>query len=102
MTAGTLTLAPPCRHVKTLVLDLDDVLVHSDWARSRGWRTFKRPGCDDFLRQLAARFELVRCPHGMHADGMGMQWLQDWRCTLLAFTAGISNAVHHAVVQHMQ
>ena len=42
------------------MLDLDDVLVHSDWARSRGWRTFKRPGADDFLRQLSARFELVR------------------------------------------
>ena len=41
------------------MLDLDDVLVHSHWARSRGWRTFKRPGADDFLQHLAQRFELV-------------------------------------------
>ena len=41
------------------MLDLDDVLVHSHWARSRGWRTFKRPGTDDFLQHLAQRFELV-------------------------------------------
>lgn len=40
-----------CRHVRTLVLDLDDTLIHSDWTRGRGWRTFKRPGAEDFLRQ---------------------------------------------------
>ena len=56
---GRTELGAARRHIKTLVLDLDDVLVHSDWARSRGWRTFKRPGADDFLRQLSARFELV-------------------------------------------
>ena len=39
------------RHVRTLVLDLDDTLIHSDWTRGRGWRTFKRPGAEDFLRQ---------------------------------------------------
>ena len=48
-----------CRHVRTLVLDLDDTLVHSDWTRGRGWRTFKRPGADDFIRQLAQYYELV-------------------------------------------
>ena len=47
------------RHVRTLVLDLDDTLVHSDWTRGRGWRTFKRPGADDFIRQLAQYYELV-------------------------------------------
>lgn len=41
-----------CRHVRTLVLDLDDTLIHSDWTRGRGWRTFKRPGAEDFLRQV--------------------------------------------------
>lgn len=43
-----------CRHVRTLVLDLDDTLIHSDWTRGRGWRTFKRPGAEDFLRQARA------------------------------------------------
>jgi hypothetical protein len=47
------------RHVRTLVLDLDDTLVHSDWTRGRGWRTFKRPGAEDFIRQLAQYYELV-------------------------------------------
>jgi mitochondrial import inner membrane translocase subunit TIM50 len=52
-------LPPHVRHVKTLVLDLDGILVHSDWSRGRGWRTFKRPGADDFIRDLAQYFELV-------------------------------------------
>lgn len=50
---------PNMRHVKTLVLDLDDVLVKSDWTRARGWRTFKRPGVEDFLFAVAQRFEVV-------------------------------------------
>mmetsp|Transcript_22581 Transcript_22581/g.31453 ORF Transcript_22581/g.31453 Transcript_22581/m.31453 type:complete len:341 (+) Transcript_22581:109-1131(+) len=46
-------------HVRTLVLDLDDTLVHSDWTRERGWRTFKRPGVDIFLQHMSQRFEIV-------------------------------------------
>ena len=34
------------------MLDLDNTLIHSDWTRGRGWRTFKRPGAEDFLRQV--------------------------------------------------
>jgi import inner membrane translocase subunit TIM50 len=52
-------LPPNARHIKTLVLDLDDVLVHSDWTRGRGWRTFKRPGAEDFIRDMAQYYELV-------------------------------------------
>lgn len=52
-------LPPHARHVKTLVLDLDDVLVHSDWTRGRGWRTFKRPGADEFIKDLSQYYELV-------------------------------------------
>ena len=48
-----------CRHVPTLVLDLDDVLVHSEWTRGRGWRTFKRPGVEDFLKRMAPYYEMV-------------------------------------------
>ena len=52
---------PPLRirFVKTLVLDLDDVLVHSSWTRQRGWRSFKRPGVEDFLKHMAQYYELV-------------------------------------------
>ena len=52
-------LPPHARHVKTLVLDLDDVLVHSDWTRGRGWRTFKRPGAEEFIKDLSQYYELV-------------------------------------------
>lgn len=52
-------LAPQERHVFTLVLDLNETLVYSDWKRDRGWRTFKRPGVDAFLEHLAQYYELV-------------------------------------------
>jgi len=43
----------------TVVLDLNDTLVHSDWTRGRGWRTYKRPGLEDFIGRLAPQVELV-------------------------------------------
>lgn len=46
--SGFLTPASLCA-----VLDLDGVLVKSDWNRERGWRTFKRPGVDAFLKHMA-------------------------------------------------
>ncbi|KAK9832921.1 hypothetical protein WJX74_001815 [Apatococcus lobatus] len=52
-------LPPHARHVRTLVLDLDDTLIHSDWTRARGWRTFKRPGATAFIQQMASTYELV-------------------------------------------
>lgn len=35
---------------KTLVLDLDELLVHSDWTRERGWKVLKRPGLETFIK----------------------------------------------------
>ncbi|KAG8365145.1 hypothetical protein BUALT_Bualt18G0073900 [Buddleja alternifolia] len=70
-------LHPLEQHVFTLVLDLNDTLIHSDWkaclisllppsprfyyitSRDRGWRTFKRPGVDAFLEHLAQYYEIV-------------------------------------------
>ncbi|CAI5458077.1 unnamed protein product [Closterium sp. Yama58-4] len=52
-------LAPQEQHVYTLVLDLEGTLVHSDWKRDRGWRTFKRPGAEAFLERMAQFFEVV-------------------------------------------
>lgn len=43
----------------TLVVGLDDVLVHSEWSRQHGWRTAKRPGVDYFLGYLAQYYEVV-------------------------------------------
>ena len=43
----------------TLVLSLEDLLVHSNWSRERGWQVAKRPGVDYFLRYLSQYYELV-------------------------------------------
>jgi import inner membrane translocase subunit TIM50 len=43
----------------TLVVSLDDLLVHSEWSREYGWRTAKRPGVDYFLGYLAQYYEVV-------------------------------------------
>lgn len=43
----------------TLVLSLEDLLVHSEWTREHGWRMAKRPGVDYFLRYLNQYYELV-------------------------------------------
>ncbi|XP_057544735.1 mitochondrial import inner membrane translocase subunit TIM50-like [Amaranthus tricolor] len=52
-------LPPGMQNVFTLVLDLNETLVYSDWKRERGWRTFKRPGVDAFLEHLAQFYEVV-------------------------------------------
>lgn len=52
-------LHPLEQHVFTLVLDLNETLIYSDWKRDRGWRTFKRPGVDAFLEQLAQYYEII-------------------------------------------
>lgn len=43
----------------TLVLSLEDLLVHSEWTREHGWRSAKRPGVDYFIRYLSQYYELV-------------------------------------------
>ena len=43
----------------TLVLSLEDLLVHSEWSREHGWRMAKRPGVDYFLRYLSQYYEIV-------------------------------------------
>ena len=43
----------------TLVISLEDLLVHSEWSRQHGWRLAKRPGVDYFIRYLGQYYELV-------------------------------------------
>jgi len=43
----------------TLVVGLEDVLIHSEWSREHGWRIAKRPGLDYFLKYLSLYYELV-------------------------------------------
>ena len=54
-------LLPDLPHpgIKTLVLDLDEVLVYSEWTRLSGWKVLKRPAVQEFLRELIPYFELV-------------------------------------------
>lgn len=49
----------PYRHPLTLVVELDDTLVHSAWDRKKGWKTAKRPGVDYFLGYLSQYYEIV-------------------------------------------
>lgn len=43
----------------TLIVSLEDLLIHSEWTREHGWRLAKRPGVDYFLRYLSQYYELV-------------------------------------------
>lgn len=43
----------------TLVLSMEDLMVHSKWDRSNGYRVAKRPGIDYFIRYLSPYYELV-------------------------------------------
>lgn len=43
----------------TLVLSLEDLLLHSEWSTKHGYRLAKRPGLDYFLRYLNTQYELV-------------------------------------------
>ncbi|MBA0705683.1 hypothetical protein Golax_017861 [Gossypium laxum] len=60
-------LHPQEQHVFTLVLDLNETLLYTDWKRERGWRTFKRPGVDAFLEHMAKFYEIV-----VYSDQMNM------------------------------
>ncbi|KAF2716144.1 hypothetical protein K431DRAFT_289658 [Polychaeton citri CBS 116435] len=43
----------------TLVLSLEDLMIHSSWDRENGYRIAKRPGIDYFIRYLVQYYELV-------------------------------------------
>lgn len=53
--------SPPAPYQRplTLVLSLEDLLVHSEWSQKHGWRTAKRPGVDYFLGYLSQYYEIV-------------------------------------------
>ncbi|KAK9450537.1 HAD-like domain-containing protein [Limtongia smithiae] len=43
----------------TLLVGVEDVLVHSEWTRQDGWKTYMRPGWNYFLTYLAQYYEIV-------------------------------------------
>ena len=57
----------PYRRPYTLLLDLDELLIHSEWTREHGWRTAKRPGLDYFLGYLSQYYEVL-FPHLRDSD----------------------------------
>ncbi|EME28918.1 mitochondrial presequence translocase subunit Tim50 [Galdieria sulphuraria] len=52
-------LAPDGLPRRTLVLDLDETLVYSQWKASEGWKTLVRPGVETFLEQMSHLYEIV-------------------------------------------
>jgi import inner membrane translocase subunit TIM50 len=49
----------PYNRPYTLVVDLDDLLVHHEWTRATAWKTSKRPGLNYFLGYLSPWYEIV-------------------------------------------
>jgi import inner membrane translocase subunit TIM50 len=43
----------------TVIIEMKDILVHSEYDRNEGWRLRKRPGVEYFLRSLAGVYEIV-------------------------------------------
>ena len=52
-------LPPPYQRPYTIVLELNDVLLHSEYDRTVGWKYQKRPGLDALLMQLFDFYEFV-------------------------------------------
>jgi hypothetical protein len=50
---------PPGVVQRTLVLSLEDTLIHTEWDRKFGHRTRKRPGLDAFLAHMSQYYEIV-------------------------------------------
>jgi mitochondrial import inner membrane translocase subunit TIM50 len=46
-------------YIPTLVMDMDKVLVHMEHDSMQGWRVVRRPGADQFLKELQHYYELV-------------------------------------------
>lgn len=70
--------------VLTLVLDLRDTLIHTEWKRETGWSTFKRPGLDAFLEHLSQLYEIVVYTDEMNVDHLREKFAQKGVCFMLA------------------
>lgn len=46
-------------HLPTLIMDLDKVLVKLEYDRQNGWQVIKRPGAEEFLKQMQYYYEIV-------------------------------------------
>ena len=65
-------LPPPYQAPYTLLIELNDLLIHSSYTRTAGWRAKKRQGIDIFLESLCKHYEIVLFTkeHGMSSIEM--------------------------------
>ncbi|KAM3178397.1 hypothetical protein ACTXT7_002614 [Hymenolepis weldensis] len=54
----------------TIIMEINDVLVHPDWKFRSGWRFKKRPALELFLQQLAPFYEVVAFTQDSAMTGM--------------------------------
>ncbi|KNC49640.1 uncharacterized protein AMSG_05687 [Thecamonas trahens ATCC 50062] len=52
-------LPPPFYKPYTLIVGLDEVLIHTKYDARTGFQTLKRPGMDAFLREVSSLYEVV-------------------------------------------
>ena len=52
-------LPQPYQAPYTLLIELNDLLIHSSYTRNAGWRAKKRQGIDIFLESLCKHYEIV-------------------------------------------
>ncbi|XP_003386476.1 PREDICTED: mitochondrial import inner membrane translocase subunit TIM50-A-like [Amphimedon queenslandica] len=52
-------LPHPYQRPYTLLIEVKDIFIHSDYERNMGWRHQKRPGLDAFLNALFDYYEIV-------------------------------------------
>ena len=67
----TYMLSPEGHGPPTLVLSMEDTLVHTTWDRRNGYRVAKRPGVDEFLEFLVPYYEIVivtELPYGIGSE----------------------------------
>jgi hypothetical protein len=65
--------------MKTLVLDLEETMVHFSWDRANGWRCIKRPGFDEFLDYLAVYVPSL--PPCLLREGREISQMHHWDTT---------------------
>lgn len=52
-------LPPPYQRPYTLLIEMNDILIHSEYDRSFGWKYQKRPGVDKFFDLLFDYYEII-------------------------------------------
>jgi import inner membrane translocase subunit TIM50 len=70
-------LGPDGKGPPTLVLSMEDTLVHTTWDRRNGYRVAKRPGVDHFLQHVIPYYEIVLVSELPYAVGSEMMYNLD-------------------------